>query len=282
MKYFLLILSLIAQSVFAQSYFKEGMTWKTSFWGYTSGDPAPQYMVETVTLDGCETIDDYEALKMYEINNNTPSERNFNMYIRTDGDKVYFKLASNWYLMYDFGLKVGEGCYIYSPSYKNNNIPYKSYVKVISIGTDDQTQLPVIYFKEYDDETCSGMEMYETGAWIKGLGSLQGVNYPNGFNLDGGPINPQILEATYKDEVIYKSPTAGVSEIKDNTLNVTIDNRTLHINNIEAPCRLALYSADGIMCQQSVAEKSSASLIAPNAGTYILKVGYKTKTIVVK
>lgn len=48
MKYLLLALSFVAQSVFAQSYFKEGTKWKTSYDGYIQEGSEPTYMYEIV------------------------------------------------------------------------------------------------------------------------------------------------------------------------------------------------------------------------------------------
>lgn len=162
------------------------------------------------------------------------------MYIRTEGDKVYFKYASgensDWYLMYDFGLNVGEGCYVYSPFYSDDKVPYKSYIKVTGFDTDKQTKLPLMHLREYKDETCS-MEYFEEGSWIKGLSSLLGVNCPNGFGLGGTPFL-QLEEVFYEDKVVYKAQTTGIQNTQDDSFKVTIDGSKLHITNIDVPSKI--------------------------------------------
>lgn len=282
MKYLLLALSFVAQSVFAQSYFKEGTKWKTSYEGYAQESSEPTYMFEIDELDGHEIVDGYEAMKMYHTHSDKPSERELNLYIRTEGDKVYFKYASDgnsdWYLMYDFGLKVGEGCDVYSPFYSDDKVPHKSYVKVIGLDTDEQTQLPLMRLKEYKDETCS-MEYPEEGAWIKGLSSLLGVNCPNGFGLGGTPFL-QLEEVSYENKVIYKAQTTGIQNTQNETFKVAIYGNKLHVTNIDTPSKITLYSADGAICKQFVSNSAYAEIVVPSNGTYILKVGDKTKKVV--
>ena len=282
MKYLLLVLSFVAQSVLAQSYFKDGTKWKTSYYGYAQESSVPTYMFEIDELDGYEIVDGYEALKMYHTHSDKPSERNLNLYIRTEGDKVYFKYASgensDWYLMYDFGLKEGEGCYVYSPFYSDDKVPYKSYIKVTGFDTDEQTKMTLIRLNEYKDETCS-TEYSEEGAWIKGLSSLLGVDSPGGFGLGGTPLL-QLEEVSYEDNVVYKASTTGIQNTQDHTFKVAIEGNKLHITNIDVPSKVTLYTVDGAICKQIMSNSNCADIVVPSNGTYILKVGDKSKKVV--
>lgn len=107
-----LVLLLISVAMNGQLYFKDGMKWCTKV-GY------PYYYdtskVEVVTLEG---TDEDGCLKMYCFYDDNISEKKMIALIKTEDEKAYFKFddseTSQWYLMYDFGLNVGEGCYIYN------------------------------------------------------------------------------------------------------------------------------------------------------------------------
>ena len=74
----------------------------------------------------------------------TKPEPQLYAYIRTDGDKVYFKPANaakdTWYLMYDFGLKVGESCEVYS-AWNIDNYPNlkESHITCLDVQKDENS-----------------------------------------------------------------------------------------------------------------------------------------------
>lgn len=269
----------------AQSCFKDGTTWKSSYWGYGHGSDVPVFIMETVTLDGTETLDGHEAMKMYSTlaYGEVPDERVLVAYVRTDGDKIYFKLpkAENgeWYLMYDFGLQPGDDCYINNPSIiGNGNIPFKSYIKVTDVARDEQNGMDIIRFKEYKDESCDELSKAD-GEWIKGLSSSRGVNYPNGFGLDGGLMGVELLEVTCGGETIYKNTSTNIVNTENGTLKAKADGLTLHISGINTPCNISLFTTDGILCKQMTAADSHADIALPDYGVYILKIGNMTMKI---
>lgn len=113
--------------IFGQECFTNGTEWITKI--TTPGNPQTE-LIKIEKLDGMVTIDGYDALKMYCEYESIPDSKTLLYYVRTEGDKVFFRLpdddSGTWYLMYDFGLVAGEGCYLYSPLYtdKENNKPH--------------------------------------------------------------------------------------------------------------------------------------------------------------
>ena len=171
----------------SKNYFKDGMEWRTLVWG--THEPVPTYGMETVTL---EKSADNDMLKMYRYSDNDISDRKFVAFVRTDGDKVFFKVdesdTSEWYLMYDFGLKPGEGCYIYSPRVvSENKSPFvKMYLKCVNVLTD-AGGWDIMTLEEYEDDSCQEIPGHNISVtWIKGLSSTRGVLWNNRFNSDGG------------------------------------------------------------------------------------------------
>lgn len=122
--------------IFGQECFTNGTEWKTKI---TTPENPQTELIKIEKLDGMVNIDGYDALKMYCEYESIPDSKTLLYYVRTEGDKVFFRLpdddSGTWYLMYDFGLVAGECCYLYSPLYtdkENNNTPLKDYVKCIS------------------------------------------------------------------------------------------------------------------------------------------------------
>lgn len=151
----MLVLAFAPTLMNAQTFFKEGTSWKTELWNM---EPDPKIYIQIVSLDGTETIDGYTSMKMYSEYENDATSRKLVAYIRTNGDKVFFMNPETktkaWYLMYDFGLKAGEGCYVYSCEVMNaEGEPRRSYVMYTGTNTTE-SGLTAMELKEYYDETC--------------------------------------------------------------------------------------------------------------------------------
>ena len=150
----MLVLAFAPALMNAQTFFKEGTSWKTERW---NSEFDPKIHIQIVSLDGTETIDGYTSMKMYSEYENDATSRKLVAYIRTDGDKVFFMnpetKSKAWYLMYDFGLKAGEGCYVYSCEFTNaEGEPLRSYVMYTGTNTTENG-LTAMELKEYYDET---------------------------------------------------------------------------------------------------------------------------------
>ena len=261
-----------------QSYFKEGTIWKTLVTSTTT--PYGQSSVEVSTLSGQQVVDGYNTLKLYYTNDGNDSSTTFIAYIRTDNDKVYFKLADseseNWRLMYDFGLSVGEGCYVYYLCNGSVDESDKTYIKCIGIS-DDASGLKVMSLEEYNDETCN--VLYGTGKWLKGLASENGLRYNTGFNMDG--LGSTLLEAYNGSEVYYRNTVTDIANARHDGLGVRIDGKNLCVSNAGGQ-EITLYTTDGVRIARTTAAGGTASLTLPGSGMYLLKVGDGVKKVMAK
>lgn len=154
--------------------------------------------------------------------------------IRQTRDKVYFNptlTISRWYLMYDFGLEEGEGCYVYSPLRKTSaGVPQPTYVRCTGITerNEDYDGWDTMRLEEYKDDTCQ--QYYGEGIWIKGLSSASGVLFNGGFELDG--VGSVLNTVTSEGVEIYRRPS-GVTDIQGDAEDAPV--RYYNLQGIEIP-----------------------------------------------
>lgn len=260
----------------AQTFFTVGTSWKTELWNM---EPDPKIYIQIVSLDGTETIDGYTSMKMYSEYENDATSRKLVAYIRTNGDKVFFMNPETktkaWYLMYDFGLKAGEGCYVYSCECTNaEGEPLRSYVMYTGTNTTE-SGLTAMELKEYYDETCD--EYLGSEKWLKGLASTRGVLLNCSFGLDG--MGSNLLECSNNNTLLYSRNSTQVTDIKGAELKVTVNGLSVEVSGIKSPCSLTVYSSDGALLQSKMAEAGNTKLTLPQKGIYLLKVGDKERKI---
>lgn len=266
----------------AQMYFKDGTTWQTRITGTHQYDNII-WSNTYATIDGTENVDNYQAMKMFCYDDDNITHKLYG-YIRTDGDKVYIKPVNStekqWFLMYDFSLGVGEGCYVYGAyNIDQNPDKHKSYIKCIGIGSEAESGLATMTIEEYYETESGEKQSLGTFKWYKGISSEMGVLYNVGLGLDG--IGKQLMTVSNNDNIIYQRTTTSVSDMPDNRFSVTLNGRYVSLNNIESPCELSLFTADGKRICQFAVKGKSTELYLPESGVYILKVGKQTKKLVV-
>lgn len=270
------ILSVVA---FGQTCFKDGTVWKTKV--FYDADPSVD-LVEISKLDGTETVGGYEAMKMYCEYENKPDSKYLAYYVRTDKDKVYFMPAINdsktWYLMYDFGMVPGQGCYMYCPPYGNQE-PYKAYIKCIGISKGESSAYSVMEMEDYKDETCDEQTKGE-GKWFKGISSYIGVNYNIGFGLDGR--GGTLLEVRNGDEVFYMQTPTSVSQVSKSSVEYRLDGQELNVSNIKDGKKVSVYSIDGKLLGTFKPKGNNVNVYLSKDGLYILKVGELKQKILVQ
>lgn len=260
----------------AQTYFKDGTTWKTRLCGTQSADNTV-YNNTYAKLNGTETVDGRQALKLFYYEETKPEPQLY-AYIRTDGDKVYFKPANaakdTWYLMYDFGLKAGESCDVYS-AWNIDNYPNlrESHITCLDVQKDENSG----FDKMLVQESLEGIDC-GTFAWYKGLSSDLGLLWNNGCGVDG--IGRILMEVSYNGEVIYSNNTTSVENVATGGLKTSVSGKNVTVTNIGKPERMELFSADGKLVKELVVERGAANIILPTNGIYILKIGGQTTKIV--
>lgn len=199
-----------AADIPVNTFFFKNMSWKTQV-ASTTDETCPTF-IQTATLDCAETVDGYRQMQLYCSYDNDPGSFELEAYIRIDGDKVYFRRLDSdndtWLLMYDFGLRAGEGCYVYN-AYSKNEEPARTYVKCVGIKADKQCGWTVMSLEEYDDESCGSLK--GTGAWLQGLASVNGLMFNNCFGMDG--LGGMLLEASCQGKVYYHKITSGIGKV---------------------------------------------------------------------
>lgn len=277
-KYAIIALSaMTAMTANCHLYFKNGVEWKTEILGIPDGHLRKS--IETVTLEGDTTVDGFKAVKMYvqADSENHDSRKELAAAIRTEGEKVYFFHDSEtpeWLLMYDFGLKPGEGSYVHYLPTGSNKIPFRSYMKCMSLGKDEDSGWDTMTLEEYETDSCE--RNLGPGVWLKGLGAKQGVLGNSCFNCAGRAS--VLLEASLDGTVIYKNKNAGVAEVPDTELSIRVDGLNVTVSGADCEC-LSLCSDNGMLVGNIRPKDGKVCITLPSKGIYILKAGDKSRKI---
>lgn len=280
MTLFLMILSLaIPSPVNGQSLYKDGMTWDTYVGG--THDPYGEETLRTVTLEQSSIDDCFKVYSSYE----DQEGKTFVCLLKTEGKKVYFKKneteSGEWYLMYDFGLIPGEGCFVYNPewSFKYNPEtgeyqPQGSYVECVAIEPD--AEWPVMVMDE-PKEDPSNFRM--KGFWIQGLSSMSGLLWNNGFNMIGGWSH--LSKVTCDGKVLYSKAWAGIRDVSDSVNpSITVKGRDVCVT-VDDETPGSLYTPSGVRVGTYTFCSTPTHVQTPSEGIYILKIGNTSKKIMI-
>lgn len=267
--------------IFGQECFTNGTEWITKI--TTPGNPKKE-LIQKEKLDGMVNIDGYDALKMYCEYESIPDSKTLLYYVRTEGDKVFFRLpdddSGTWYLMYDFGLVVGEGCYLYCPLYtdkENNNAPLKDYFKCISWTKDETSGIYFMDAEEYEDNTCTGF-ILDGPRWFDGISSIRGISSNIGLGMRSGSIS-QLIEVRNGDRVFYSDNTTSISKVSNAPLRYRVDGLNINLSGTEAGDKIQVYYTSGALLGNFTAKGNSIDISVPNSGMYILKIKNTTISI---
>lgn len=270
-------MAVLPMLIFGQECFTNGTEWKMMI---KSIEPQPKTSIEISKLDGMVNIDGYEAFKMYSEYENKPDSKTLLYYVRKENDKVFFKLpdddSEEWYLMYDFGLAVGEGCYIYNPTFTiNDKELYKTYLKCISITKDETSGNTIMGMEEYKDDTFELLR--GEGEWIKGISSTLGINYNTGFGMTGGEF--RLIEVKNGDRVFYSDNTTSISKVSNAPLRYRVDGLNINLSGTEVSDKIQVYYTNGALLGNFTANGNSINIRVPNSGVYVLKLKNTTISI---
>lgn len=270
-------MAVLPMLIFGQECFTNGTEWKMMI---KSIEPQPKTSIEISKLDGMVNIDGYEAFKMYSEYENKPDSKTLLYYVRKENDKVFFKLpdddSEEWYLMYDFGLAVGEGCYIYNPTFTISfKKLYKTYLKCISITKDETSDNTIMGMEEYKDDTFELLR--GEGEWIKGISSTLGINYNTGFGRTGGEF--RLIEVKNGDRVFYSDNTTSISKVSNAPLRYRVDGLNINLSGTEVSDNIQVYYTNGALLGNFTANGNSIDISVPNSGMYILKIKNTTISI---
>ena len=263
--------------IFGQECFTNGTEWKMMI---RSIEYQPKTSFEISKLDGMVNINGYDAFKMYSEYENKPDSKTLLYYVRTENDKVFFKLpdddSEEWYLMYDFGLAVGEGCYIYNPTFTISfKKLYKTYLKCISITKDETSDNTIMGMEEDKDDTFELLR--GEGEWIKGISSTLGINYNTGFGMTGGEF--RLIEVKNGDRVFYSDNTTSISKVSHTHLRYRVDGLNINLSGTEVSDNIQVYYTNGALLGNFTANGNSINISVPNSGVYVLKLKNTTISI---
>lgn len=260
-----------------QNHFTDGMKWRTQLYG--THEPEVVKSIEIVTIE--KTPDD-NCFNMYRSYEDNTSDRELIAVIKEEESKVYFNpnglKSSEWYLLYDFNLKPGEGCFIYSPlAFSKDSEPYKTYVKCIGIDEKFNEDWSLLRLEEYNDDSC--LNIIGHGAWIIGLSSLNGILYNNRFEVDG--FGSLLLEVSDDEKILYSNKHSGIIEITDTSIpNIKVDGLDIYISVNDDMCG-SIYSQSGEHIGDYKFSKTPTHIKLSNRGVYILKLENTSKKILV-
>lgn len=275
--FILLILAFIPLSMNSQNQFTDGMKWRTQIYGTHEHEVVK--LIEVVTIE--KTLDE-NCFNMYRFYEDNTSDKELIAVIKTEESKVYFNpngfKSSEWYLLYDFSLKLGEGCFIYNPlTFTEDSEPYKTYVKCIGIDEKFTEDWSLLQLEEYTDNSCLNLIGY--GSWIRGLSSLNGILYNNRFEVDG--FSSSLLEVSDNERILYSDIPSGVLEITDTSIpNIKVDGLDIYISVNDDICG-SIYSQAGVHIGNYKFSKTPTHIKLSNRGVYILKLENTSKKILV-
>lgn len=161
----ILLTALISLTAYGGTYFKDGMKWTVRYSG--THKPEVAYSQKTFSLEGDTILNDSKAFKMYSIADDIESSKEFITALKVSDDKVWFwdRHTEDWYLLYDFGLNEGDGCFVYHiSSCQEHTIPQGSYLKCTQVNNaETENDLTFLEVEEYECEE-------ETSPLSEGLG----------------------------------------------------------------------------------------------------------------
>ena len=274
-------MAVLPMLIFGQECFTNGTEWITKI--TTPGNPQTE-LIKIEKLDGMVNIDGYNALKMYCEYESIPDSKTLLYYVRTEGDKVFFRLpdddSGTWYLMYDFGLVAGEGCYLYCPLYtdkENDNTPLKDYVKCISWTKGETSDIYIMDAEEYEDNTCSGLTL-DGIRWFDGISSVRGISSNIGLGMISGSFS-RLIEVKNGDRVFYSDNTTSISKVSHTHLRYRVDGLNINLSGTEVSDKIQVYYTNGALLGNFTANGNSINIRVPNSGVYVLKLKNTTISI---
>ena len=261
-------------------YFQEGTKWIVEIY---PDEPYKPYMTETLTLKSIPGAEP-NILALYT---DLPNEYYYDAHclnIKVEGEKVYFRLVDDtcvvpsaeqegWYLMYDFGIEVGETCEVYNANamrFHNDPAKCKATLKYVEFAQFEEIGSFLYMIMEE-------LPYNERGIWLKGVGANAGVLYNCHFGYDGR--GSKLVGLIYDGKEIFYNPSTAVKNVTDSSdFQVIVNGLTLIISASELCQPCYVYALDGKLL--SVIDLSvSNTFTAPAPGCYIIKIGDLTKKI---
>lgn len=215
----------------AENWFKENTKWYVASFGFGAGPGNETYsekLFELLSPEISDEEDDVLALYVTPLKDDEPDgERTLTCYIRTEGDKVYFKMPKfpdEWHLLYDFSLSVDESVEVGHVRYGYNayldhvekydmycfevDVDKISGEKIMKVIEKDSIYFNIIQPEDY----C-----YFSGNWIAGLGSDEGPIENCWYNADGDG-GSRLYRVVNGDHILYEIDNPNIiNKISEDT-----------------------------------------------------------------
>lgn len=280
----LMLAAVSATLLAAQNYFVEGTRWVESTW--STAYPQPTSGQINYYIAGDTIINGIKALKLYEGTDAeySMSEGRLRAIIRTEGDKVWVKkskVSNEWGLLYDFGLKPGEGCdLVRSNYYEGTNEPETIHVQCTNVrpseshpGIEEMVIQPII-------EDLVGVDPSDIfdGVWYKGIGSEEDLLTCNAmFKPVGG--GAWLSEVWYKGEQVFCNNPSGIETMSTTPIPYKIKGRDL-LCEPTLSADIAVYTVDGKCIYTQPASQCNYKF--PHSGMYIIRANERVTSVMVR
>lgn len=180
-----LIIAFATKMASAENYFSPGTVWTLSLpTSVNEGDILVKGYGKL--LDPIEYKGE-EVMPYVRFNPETGEMQPENFYVRSEGDKVFFRPKKvedpemdHWYLIYDFGLQPGETAAVSSLWFKNNgqlaNV-YGFHVECIETNVSDSDIFGECMNLKYTFDSEISHDSFDV-TWIMGAGNPMSMEYP--------------------------------------------------------------------------------------------------------
>lgn len=266
-----IVLLTIPLLAMGENLFQEGSIWHVRYTG--THRPDPVYTDTEFRAEGDTTINGSEALKISSaiIGNGAPATPA--VYVKSENGRILFwdKNTRDWYLMYDFNLKEGDGCTVYSiPLNDNIKSPEPTYVKCIQTGPNPYYgNIPQIALHEFTDSSLSNY--IGEGEWLVGIGSTKGVIENNRFEILDGRTS-HLTHASYYDNIICQYAPSGIIFLNDQSIQVSVNGKTLQFPQ-SGSNTISVFSSAGILLDNIDISSGECRISLPDKGIYIISDG---------
>lgn len=262
--YLVVILALLVSfSANCRNYIEEGMEWHSL--RADSTESGLVYSIEVVTLENWDGNARYEAYVSY---GEDRSVKELAGLVVVFGDNVYFEdalsLTPVLHNMYDFGLEVGDSCYITSA----DKDLYQTYIKCKSIEKCPYSGWDMMIFDEYKDLRYT--ELCGHGSWLIGLSSTQGFLKNNRFGMAGSSSRLFLVKDASGREIFY-DPTVSIPETAIDTEFVRVEGRSVWMDG-QGDCYCDLYEQSGKRLGRYRLDATNRQIDLPGSGLYILRM----------
>lgn len=232
-----------------KNYFCPGTEWTLKYYANIPGGSGPEESIYTVRVVKDTILDSRECVVIAkDINDPHPTILN------VDGKKVWIRDVTNsgindqdreseWGLLYDFGLSVGEETTVCAQGVTDRNVLVKCESYLEDSG---ESIVPIMMMGEYDDYGAGPEKVYDDIKWIPGVGSEYGFI----TNIYGGVVgnytSTTLLKVTYEGETIYqKDGITGVDAPESAPVQKSGIMYDLYGRRIEKPLKGQMYVSDG-------------------------------------